>query len=98
RLVGVRPARPEPADRQMHETRIQGLECRIGEAELRESPDPEVLDDHVTAAQQRPQDVAALRPAEIEPEAALVAIDGEVVCGGPAAGRLRGDPWPAPAA
>ena len=49
RLVGIRPARAEAADREVDQPRVQLAEHLVGEAELREAADAEVLDDDVAA-------------------------------------------------
>src|SRR6185437_11852579 len=98
RLVRVRPAGPEAADREVDQPGVQLAERRVREAELLEATDPEVLDDDVTAAEQRAQDVPSVLPPQVEAEAALVPVDGEVVRGRPGAIHPRGDPRRAPAA
>ena len=43
----------------MDQRRVQGLERRVVEAEPREATGPEVLDEHVAAAEQAPEDLGA---------------------------------------
>ena len=83
----------------MDQARVQPSQRLIVEAEPREPADPEVLDQDVAALEQAVQDGDAIGLLEVEPDAALVAIDREVVGRGPgspapAAGPTHGGPQP----
>ena len=84
----------------MDEPRVQPTQRLVIEAEPREPADPEVLDQDIAALEQPAQDGRAVGLLEVEPDAALVPIDREVVGRGPglARGRRRPDPRRSPAA
>ena len=82
----------EPADREVHQARVDGRRGVVVEAELGERAGLEVLDRDVRPAQQ----LLGLRPVlvdtEVEHDRALVAVDRQVV--GRDAVLLRRDPRP----
>ena len=79
--------RPVARDGQVDEARVQPSQRLIVEAEPREPADPEVLDQDVAALEQAVQDGDAVGLLEVEPDAALVPIDREVVGRGPGLAR-----------
>ena len=82
----------------MDEGRVQPRQLGVVEPESGEPAGPEVLDEDVAARDQATQDLGPLRAPQVEPDAALVPIDGEEVGGRPRAGRLLPDPRRPPAA
>ena len=64
----------------MHQAGCVARHPGLAEAPLVERAELVVLDQHVGPRDQPAQDLACLRLAEIEPEAALVAVDAEIVC------------------
>ncbi len=97
--VGPGPGRAVAADAEVDERRVDLGQGRVVEAEPVEPADAEVLDEHVGAPQEAPQHGRAVGCLEVEPDRALVAVDREVVRGGPGIvrpGQSRADPWRAP--
>src|SRR5262245_51926595 len=86
------------ADREVDEPRVDRREGVVAEAESGQAVGPEVLDEHVAGRQEAPQDVSAGGLLQVEPQAALVAVDREVVGRGPRPALLVPDPRRAPAA
>ena len=65
----------------MHEPRVELVEDSITESEPLERTGTQVLHEHVAARDQPAQDLGALRGSRVEPDAAFVAINREVVAG-----------------
>src|SRR4029079_4681294 len=61
----------EPADRALHEPRVQFVQLRPGEAESVENTRPEVLDQHVCTPKQADQGFDTRRQLQVERETSL---------------------------
>ncbi len=85
-------------DREMDETRVDRRQLLVAEAQASEATGPEVLDDHVGAGEEASKNGRAIGLLEVEPDAPLVAVDGEVIGSGSRAIGLVADPWRSPAA
>ena len=99
RPADERPGRAVAADREMDEARVERGEDVVPEPEPGEAVRSEVLDEDVGVGEESAQHVGAGGLLQVEPEAALVAVDREVVGGGPASRRSSlAHPRRAPAA
>src|SRR5688572_16276762 len=83
REVALRAVLSVPADRAVHQARIQAAGLLDAEAELVEAARPEVLDEHVGAFEKALQYVSPFGALQVDGEAALVAIDADEI-GAPA--------------
>ena len=77
------------ADGQVDQARIEAVQLVVGEAKPRQAADAEVLDQDVAPREQPRQHLAASGLLEVEAEAALVAVDGQVVGRLASVGRVR---------
>ena len=98
RPVGVGAGRAVARDREMDETRVDRRQLLVAEAQAGEAAGSEVLDDHVGAGEEASKNGRAIGLLEVEPDAPLVAVDGEVIGSGSRAVGLVADPWRSPAA
>ena len=73
-LVGQRPVAAEAGDRAIDQRRVGCGEHVVAKAQLLERVAPEVFDEDIGGAHHAQQDLPALRPLEIERDAALAAI------------------------
>ena len=91
-LAGIGTADAVTADGDMHEIRVQSLQGILVEPEAGKAARAEVLDEHVPPADELPQHLAAGVRVKIEPEAPLVAIDGQEIRGRTGASCRIADP------
>ena len=84
------------ADREVDEVGVQLPQRVVIETETSEGARPEILDEDVRVGQQPAQDLGAGGLAQVEPDGALVAVDRQVVGGGPRPGRVRRRPTAGP--
>ena len=75
--VGVGAVAPEAGDRSVDEPRVRVAEHFVGKAQPVEHAVAEIVDQHVGLLDQIEQDLLAARRAQIEREAALVAVVGD---------------------
>ena len=81
RTAGVRAVLAEPGDRAVDEPRIEAMQAVVVEAELPQTADLEVLDEHVGAGRELPDDGLAFGPAQIDGDRALASIGGMEIRG-----------------
>src|SRR5262245_18321353 len=77
-VVGVRSPRTEALDARVHQARVQLLHRLVAETQALEAARPEALDEHVALLQEGAADVPGPRALEVQGQAALVAIEGQI--------------------
>src|SRR5205807_2594456 len=77
-VVGVGPVRAEALDARVDQARVELLDRRIAEAEALDDARAEVLEQHVAGLQQGAKHVLGARVLEIQGEASLVRVEGQI--------------------
>src|SRR4030095_3587389 len=77
-VCAVGPVGAEALDARVHQARIELLDRSVAEAQALENAGPEVLEEHIALLQQGTEDVVGPRAVEVQGQAALVAVEGQV--------------------